>query len=148
MTKKVVDLRFAKKRKSYLKTLETIQETGKCPFCPENFLYHKNPVLKKNGGWIITQSSWPYPNSKYHFLLIPEKHKEELGEFDSSDLGAILKLANWVIEKYKIKGGGLSLRFGDSLYTGASVCHLHFHLLVPKIDKKRKKVKAVYFGIG
>lgn len=148
MTKKVVDLRFAKKRKSYLKTLETIQETGKCPFCPENFLYHKKPVLNKNGGWIITQSSWPYPNAKYHFLLIPEKHKEELGEFDSSDLGAILKLANWVIEKYKIKGGGLSLRFGDSLYTGASVCHLHFHLLVPKIDKKRKKAKAVYFGIG
>ena len=147
MTKKVVDTRYAKSE-DYKAVLKAIEQTAKCPFCKENFKYHRKKILKKENGWLITPSSWPYPDTKYHFLLIPEKHKEKPDELNTTDLEALLKLVNWVIGKYKIKGGGLALRFGDSLYTGASVCHLHFHLMVPKIDRKKGRAKAVYFGIG
>ena len=52
------------------------------------------------------------------------------------------------MEKYKIKGGGLVLRFGKTIYTGSTVNHLHFHLIVPEVSKNTKKINTVYFPIG
>ena len=147
MTKKVVNPKFAKS-KDYGRVLKTIEQTAKCPFCKGNFKYHKEPILKKEGNWFITKHSWPYKNTEHHFLIISEEHKEEFNELNSSDFEIVSKLVNWIIKKYKIKGGGLLLRFGDPIYTGATVCHLHFHLIVPKIDKKKKEAKTVYFPIA
>ncbi|MCK4919221.1 MAG: HIT domain-containing protein [Candidatus Pacebacteria bacterium] len=144
--KKVVNKKNAKS-KDYKDTLKTIEKTEKCPFCKENFKYHKKKILKNEKGWFITESSWPYENSKFHFLIISEKHKEEFGDLKIADLKVVSELSEWVIKKYKIKGGVLSLRFGDTKYTGATVCHLHFHLLVPKLDKN-KIAKVINFPIG
>lgn len=138
--------RFKKGRKEYKEVLKTIKKTGKCPFCKENFKYHKNPILKEEKNCFITESSWPYKNTQHHFLIIFKKHKENLSQLDSLDLKAVSKLVNWAIKKYKIKGGGLILRFGKRIYTGATVNHLHFHLIVPKI--KKRKVKTICFPIG
>lgn len=148
MTKKVVHPRFTKNRADYAKVIKTIQTKGKCPFCPDNFIYHKNPVLKKTGNWFITLNSWPYKNSKYHFLIIGLKHKEKFSSLKLADLGSVMNLISWAEKKYKIKGGGLILRFGDTALTGATVCHLHFHLIVPRINKKTKQAKTVCFPIG
>ncbi|MCK4891302.1 MAG: HIT domain-containing protein [Candidatus Pacebacteria bacterium] len=144
--KKVVDKTYAKS-KDYKKTLEAIEKTDKCPFCKDNFKYHKKKILKKESKWFITESSWPYKNSKFHFLIISKQHKEEFNNLKTSDFKAVSYLANWAIKKYRIKGGALSLRFGDTKYTGASVYHLHFHFIVPKLDKS-KKARAVNFPIG
>ena len=144
--KKVVDLKYAKS-KDYKKTLETIEDTAKCPFCKENFRYHKKKILKTYKKWFITESSWPYENAKFHFLIISEKHKEEFSDLKTSDFEIVSCLANWAIKKYKIKGGALTLRFGATEYTGATVCHLHFHFIVPKLDKS-KNAKVVNFPIG
>lgn len=144
--KKVVDTRYAKS-KDYKKTLETIENIAKCPFCKENFKYHKKKILKTYKTWFITESSWPYKNAKFHFLIISEKHKEEFSDLKPSDLKIVSDLTNWAIKKYKIKGGALTLRFGDTQYTGATVCHLHFHLIVPKLDKNRN-AKVINFPIG
>ena len=144
--KKVVDTRYAKS-KGYKKILETIEDAAKCPFCKENFKYHKKKILKTYKNWFITKNSWPYENAKFHFLIISEKHFEEFNELSISDLGAVSYLANWVIKKYKIKGGALTLRFGRTQYTGATVCHLHFHLIVPKLGKD-KMAKVINFPSG
>ena len=144
--KKVVDLKYAKS-KEYKKTLETIKETAKCPFCKENFKYHKKKILKTCKNWFITESSWPYKNAEFHFLIISEKHKEEFSDLKVSDFKTVSDLVNWAIKKYKIKGGALTLRFGDTQYTGATVCHLHFHFIVPELDKN-KEAKVVNFPIG
>ena len=144
--KKVVDLKYAKS-KNYKKTLETIEKTAKCPFCKENFKYHKKKILKTYKNWFITESSWPYENAKFHFLIISEKHKEEFSDLKTSDFKIVSDLVNWAIKKYKIKGGALTLRFGDTQWTGATVCHLHFHFIVPELDKSRN-AKVVNFPIG
>lgn len=147
MIKKIVNPRFAKSE-DYLRVLKGIEKTNKCPFCKENFKYHKEPILKREDGWFLTKQSWPYKNTEYHFLIIPEEHKEKFSDLDSSDFALVSKLVNWVNKKYKIRGGCLALRFGDSIYTGATVHHLHFHLIVPKTDKRKKEAKTVYFPIG
>ncbi len=147
MKKEVINPKAAKS-KEYKDVLSAIAKTEKCPFCKKNFKYHKNPILKKKDNWFITESSWPYKNSKYHFLIILETHKEEFNQLSPHDFNAVSKLINWAIRNYKIKGGALTLRFGDPLFTGATVYHLHFHLIVPKINKKNKRVETVYFPIG
>ncbi len=147
MSKKVVDSRFAKS-KDYRKILEAIQKEGKCPFCPENFKYQKKPILKQAGNWLITHNSWPYKNSKHHFIIVCKAHKENFGDLKVSDFSDVAKLVRWAIKKYRIKGGGLILRFGDTTYTGSTVCHLHFHLIVPMLNKKTKHADAVWFPVG
>lgn len=139
--------RFAKS-KNYKKTLENIIATEKCPFCPDNFKYHKKPILKKYKGWLVTQNSWPYKNTRYHFVFIPKKHKEKFSDLSAQDLETVRHLVNWITGKYKIKGGGLTLRFGEQNYTGATVIHLHFHLIVPKLNPKSKLAKTINFPIG
>ncbi|MBI4692285.1 MAG: HIT domain-containing protein [Candidatus Terrybacteria bacterium] len=140
--KKVVDIRFAIKRDGYREVIAEIEKKGKCPFCPDNFKYHKHPVLKKQGDWFITQISWPYKNNNFHFIIISKRHKEKISELLSNDMKNILSLAQWVAKKYKIKGGAIAMRFGKTDYTGATVCHLHAHLIAPKLGK------TVNFPIG
>ena len=147
MPKRVVDPQNAKTLE-YRETLKAIERTKKCPFCSDNFRYHKKPILRKANGWFITKSSWPYQNSRHHFLLICGRHKESFRDLKPSDLGAILRLGNWAIKKYKISGGGLALRFGNTVLSGSTVCHLHFHLIVPQMSRKRRRAAPVYFLIG
>ncbi len=147
MTKKVVNLKYAK-TKDYGNVLKTIDGINKCPFCKENFKYHRKPVIRKEKSWFLTENTWPYKNSQYHFIIISEKHKEEFNQLTQTDFRTVSKLVNWAIKKYRIKGGGLTMRFGNSNYTGATVHHIHFHLIVPKFNKKKKEVDPVYFPIG
>lgn len=142
---KFVNSRFAKKGE-YKEVISAIIKEGKCPFCPENFKYHKNPILKNTKNWIITKSSWPYKNTREHIILIPKKHKENFKELSINDFKEIISLVNWANKKFKIAGGGLTLRFGNTDYTGSSVAHLHFHLITPKL--KNKKSIPVNFPIG
>jgi ATP adenylyltransferase len=147
MKKKFVNIKNAR-RGEYRKVIEKIAKTGKCPFCKENFKYHKKPIFKQSGGWFLTEVSWPYKNTSRHLMIIGEKHRENFSELTKKDLAAVGFLVNWAIKKYKIKGGALAMRFGDTDYTGASVAHLHFHIISPKINKKTGRAKIVNFPIG
>lgn len=139
--KKVVDSRYAKSEE-YKRIIKEIENEGKCPFCPENFKYHKHPVLKERGGWMLTKSSWPYKDTKQHLLIIGKDHKEHISEMSSADWESVNYLSNYAVNKFSLKGGVLALRFGDTVYTGATVCHLHFHLIAPQARR------TVLFPIG
>lgn len=145
--KKFVNINNAR-RGEYKAVIKQIALTGKCPFCKENFKYHKKPILKRKGGWFLTEASWPYKDTNCHLIILGEKHRENLSELKKEDFEAIFYLVSSAIKKYKIKGGALAVRFGETDFTGASVAHLHFHLISPKIDKKTKRAKIVNFPIG
>lgn len=147
MRKKLVNIKNARQGE-YKKVIEQIAKTGKCPFCKENFKYHKKPIYKRKKGWFLTNNSWPYKNTGHHLIILEDKHKENFSEITKKDLESVAYLINWAIKKWKIKGGGIAMRFGKTDYTGASVNHIHFHIISPKIDKKTKKTKTVNFPIG
>ncbi len=128
--------------------MEVFERAGSCPFCKEAFKNLKKPVLKKEKGWFATTNNWPYKNSRRHFLIISKKHKEKMGDFKKSDFQSVIKLSNWLVKKYKIKGGALTLRFGEPVYSGSTVRHSHFHLISPRMNVKTKRAKIVTFSIG
>lgn len=132
----------------YKKVIEEIAKTGKCPFCKENFKYHKKPVYARKNNWFLTNNSWPYKNTSCHLIILGDEHKENFSELTKKDFESVAYLTNLAIKKWKIKGGGLAMRFGNTNYTGASVSHIHFHIISPKIDKNTKRAKVVEFPIG
>ena len=90
-------------------------------------------------------------NPKYIFHLGAQSNvipswEDPIETIESNIIGTINVFEP--IKKYKIKGGGLTLRFGEQNYTGATVLHLHFHLIVPKLKPKSKLAKIVNFPIG
>ena len=142
-----VDVRNTKGKSDYRRTIQEIIDAGVCPFCPEHFSWHKNPTLQNEGDWLVTASTWPYENAKLHFLIICKSHKENFSELSIQDFGSLMKLVSWASDSYGIEGGGLILRFGSTKYTGATVAHLHFHLIVPEIDGDGNAM-PVWFPIG
>lgn len=123
-----------------------LDATKRCPFCTLEI--HKKPILMEQHGWFITESTWPYDHTAYHFLIISRAHKETITELSPTDLDTIFTLAQWAIDKFGIKGGSINLRFGDTYLNGATIKHLHFHLIVPEIDPATGRAKTVYFPIG
>lgn len=123
---------------------EAIAEKA-CPLCPP-MKWHPNPILHRHEGWFITANSHPYEDTTHHLLMISERHIELLEDLSSQDLEAVLHLAKWATREFDIKGGGLTMRFGDTLYTGSTIKHLHAHLIVPKVEDGQ--VSPVHFPIG
>lgn len=143
--RKTVDPRYAKGG-TYGQILSEIESQKVCPFCPETFKWHTKPILRRHGDWLVTENFNPYTNSAHHFLIICKRHMEQFNELTSPDWTDMVFLVNWVIKKYHLKGGGFALRFGETTYTGATVCHLHSHLIIPRVVKGVSK--PVSFPIG
>lgn len=128
---------------------EQIEKEGLCPFCLENFeRYQVGPIIKDNANWTLVKSKWPYENSKVHLLLILKTHIEDIQKLDSDTWGDLLDLVKWAIGKYKIPGGALAIRFGDSNLTGATVHHLHAQLIEPTRKEGKENAETVTFPIG
>lgn len=144
--KRVVNIKYAKGKGEYEEVIRSIENEGKCPFCPENFKYHKKKVLRKKGNWFVTDNTWPYKNARIHLLIIGVKHKEKFEELTIDDFKDVSSLTRWAIKKFNIKGGALTFRFGDTEYTGATVCHSHFHIITP--TRTKGVTNFVTFPIG
>ncbi len=140
----LVDPRNAR-AEGYREIMEEIVSERACPLCPP-MKWHPNPILQDDGRWLITKNSHPYEHTQHHLLIISKRHIELLSELTPQDLESVLNLSNWANQEFSIKGGGLTMRFGDTLYTGATVKHLHAHLIVPEVEANQ--VFPVYFPIG
>lgn len=134
MTKNYVNLSNARKEEQTT-VMQKIMEDGVCPFCEEHFLtYHPKPIIFKTDNWIVTENAWPYDMTKNHILCVYRTHATHTNEIDTqgwSEIGEIMKR----LETKKSLGyGTMLMRFGDTTHTGATVSHLHFHLVQPNTE--------------
>lgn len=130
--------------------METILNSGECPFCPENLeKYHKPPIILHGSHWVLTENQWPYRNTRVHLLAIHRRHVEKLLDLDSEDWSSLGVLMAWAENHFKIVGGGMVMRFGNPAHNGGTVRHLHAQLLVAEItDKKNERYTPVRIKIG
>lgn len=114
----------------YGSVISQIQKDGVCPFCTEQLLkYHKNPILKETKYWVATANMYPYKGAKHHILLIHREHITNPSEMSAEAWAELQTIANDMTRESSIPGGTLFMRFGDTKYTGASVTHLHAHIV-------------------
>lgn len=129
--------------------MKDILSADHCPFCPENLQkYHKQPFLKEGTYWRLTTNQWPYTHTKRHFLVIYRDHVENLAGLDPASGVELLEMMQWLEKEYRVKGGGWSMRFGDSDYSAATVAHLHAQFLVPDITAPDYDEEPVKVTIG
>lgn len=136
--------------KEQLKIMKDIKKGEYCPFCPENYEKAQlNPVIKQGKYWHVRKNRWPYKNARVHLLIIHNSHAEKLSDITPEAAKEIFELTKWIEKEYDISGGGLCLRFGDITVNGATVLHLHFHIITAEItDKTDPNYKKVRFKVG
>lgn len=114
----------------YDSVIANIQKDGVCPFCPDQLSkYHKNPIIEETKKWLVTNNMYPYKNAKHHILLIHKEHIQDIKEMSNEAWTELHEIFLRAIERSKIPGGTMFIRFGDTRFTGASVSHLHAHLV-------------------
>lgn len=117
--------------------MKEIAENEHCPFCPENLQsYHKQEILRTGEHWTLTPIQWPYEFTQLHLLAISAYHAESLNDLKEGSFDELLKHFQWAELTYNIAAGGLAMRFGDVKRNGASIRHLHMHMIVPSDDKR------------
>ncbi len=133
------------KRNDYVDVLNKILDEGFCPFCEENLLkHHQKPILHKSKHWLITENSWPYKGTHYHFLFIPRIHMETIEAMPTEVWTDLQKQYVKIITEHHIVGATLMIRSGHTNMTGASVNHLHAHIIVgSERTKDTEPIKAL-----
>jgi len=129
--------------------MREIEDADHCPFCAENLAkYHHESILKTGKYWLVTKNQWPYPHTKHHFLIISQTHVNKLSELDPEAGKELIELSAWIEQEFKIPGGGLVLRFGDTNYSAGTVHHLHAQIIEPDIHHPEFDEKPVKVKIG
>jgi hypothetical protein len=147
-----VDMRNAR-TKDQKKTMKKIVAAGIDPFAKENLKkYAKLKIIRETMFWIFAHNEWPYRGAKHklpvkrHIMAIAKNYCETPFELRPIELTELFMVFKELSQKLKIKGGGICLRFGNTLRSGATVKRLHVHLVEP--DVKKKKYEPVSFWIG
>ena len=63
-----------------------------------------------------------------------------------SGIEELLDHIKWANKKFKIPGASFIMRFGDHNYTGATITHLHAHIVSG--HKQKKNSEAIRSSIG
>ena len=130
--------------------MEKIHQEGFCPFCLEHEAKAElGSLIKKATHWTMRKNRWPYENTREHLLIIHNTHVERLNDLTTKAWAELLELVKWAEQEYKIEGGAVGMRFGDTTKNGATVDHIHVHVFVTDItNKKDPKYKPVRFRVG
>ena len=140
--KAYVDIHNARSQE-YRQKLEKILEQGVDPF-DKIFLgqFDEKEILYETEHWFAFLNQHQYPGTQYQFVIVTQKYMEHFEELPIGAITDLFALAQKICHEYDIPGGGLTMRFGDTVFSGATVKHLHAQLIVPE---KGKKV-CVWFG--
>lgn len=124
--------------------MQEILELGVCPFCMENFTrWHTKPILWEGQHWILTENKYPYPwtkpvfeddpdGAKVHLMIVLKTHAENAGQIPCGAFEEIGTLLRWAEVKFGIEGGGFFMRFGEPIWTGGTIRHVHAHIVQRK----------------
>lgn len=133
----------------YKNILSSIADSGECPFCPGGYTWKNQEMIHQEGDWVISHVDprYSYKNARHHFLLMPRTHKEGLGDMLPKDWQELGRLADWARREFDLPAAVITMRTGETRYTGATVTHLHAHLFIPAENEKGEvQTMRVHFG--
>jgi len=119
---------------AYRGSLDEAERKGQCPFCKAE---RQTGALFEVDGWFVDYNPYPAMDRKgghptHHLLFICKDHRTDAFSLTEKDWSAISFLVSCVRAKLGFTGGGICWRFGSPDQSGATVLHLHFHLIVPR----------------
>lgn len=111
--------------------MRRILEDGVDPFDWDQLQkYHDRPILRRGAWWLVTENQYPYAGATLHLLLIYRDRVRSPAEVCAEAWPEFGEILAWIQHEYDLSHGALLLRFGDMASTGATVDHLHVHVIV------------------
>jgi ATP adenylyltransferase len=108
-----------------------LDAAGICLFCPEYLASHPDQrILFSTRHWTVTPNKYPYQGTSLHLLLVPHQHAGDLLELSDEVRGDFWVALAEVAEACQLRHYGLGVRNGDCRFTGATIAHVHAHVLV------------------
>lgn len=137
--------RFEKQRE----IMESAERAGLCPFCPGQIdAEGMQPVIRKGRFWHLRLNRWPYASTTLHLLAIANAHAKNLRDMPPEAMAELWEHFQWAENHYELEAGAIGIRFGKPSLNGATVSHLHAHLIVADPDTKKPSYKKVRFAMG
>ncbi|HEV2376148.1 MAG TPA: HIT domain-containing protein [Streptosporangiaceae bacterium] len=111
--------------------MERLDGAGVCLFCPEHLVSHpRQEILFSTEHWNATTNAFPYPGTSLHLLLLPHQHVSDLLALTSEAQNDFWTALAEVDKRYSLTSYGVGVRNGDLRLSGATIAHLHVHVLV------------------
>jgi ATP adenylyltransferase len=114
-----------------LAEMRRLDAEGVCLFCPEGLASHaRQQVLFRTRHWTVTPNEFPYPGTSLHLLLVPDQHAADLLDLAEEVRQDFWRALQAVADRHQLGHYGLGVRNGDCRFTGATIAHVHAHVLV------------------
>lgn len=114
-----------------LAEMHRLQAAGICLFCPANLQNHdRQRILWQTDHWTITPNEFPYKGTAQHLLVVPHQHATDMLDLSPTAQQDFWTALGVVREQFSLDYYGLGVRNGDCRFTGATIAHVHAHVLV------------------
>jgi len=114
-----------------LAEMQALAARGICLFCPDGLRQHaRQQVLFSSRHWSVTPNEFPYRGTALHLLVVPHQHAADLLDLSSEARQDFWAVLGEVRDRYRLTHYGLGARNGDCRLTGATIAHVHAHVLV------------------
>lgn len=142
----MLNLKNARKP-AQIKQMIELKKQGICPFCQKHLSKtHANPVEMNGEYWVVTKNDYPYNGTKIHYLLIHKKHISKISQISPKASIELIRLIKKICRKHSVLGETLVMRSGDTSYTGASIEHLHAHVISGAKQNKKAEILTTTIG--
>lgn len=122
--------------------MEELQATSECFLCEETIrrVVAKYPGVSTSPfhhgeHWFVKQNDFPY-GTRHHYIIVPKRHVTKLEDLTVKEFAELQEMVVWVNQRFQLPGGSLFVRYGDMSYTGATLSHLHFHIISGVAERK------------
>ncbi len=114
-----------------LAEMRRLEAAGICLFCPATLREHgRQRVTFETSHWMVTPNAFPYQGTRLHLLVIPHQHVNDMADLDDAALADFWTALRQVRATFGLDHYGLGVRNGDCRFTGATIAHVHAHVLV------------------
>lgn len=118
-----------------LDDMRRLAEAGICVFCPQHLATDPNQrTLHRTALWTVTPNEFPYEGTRLHLLLVPDEHVTDVVDLSAEAKHDFWVALRWVREYHRLTYYSMVIRNGDCERTGATVRHVHVHLLQGDVD--------------
>ena len=113
-----------------LEKMDELIKRGICIFCPEHIHEDSEKIQIKTKHWMVKKNAYPYERTKLHILLISRVHVSTMSQLSKAAQMEFTQLIVRCEKQFKLVSYALGMRAGDMRCNGASMEHLHAHIVV------------------
>jgi diadenosine tetraphosphate (Ap4A) HIT family hydrolase len=118
-----------------LAEMRSLEARGVCLFCPGGLRRHeRQQILFATRHWTVTPNAFPYAGTALHLLLVPHEHAADLLDLSGGAQQDFWAALGMVRDRYRLRYYGLGVRNGDCRFTGATIQHVHAHVLAGDVE--------------